>query len=261
MIRLFFIHTFAFAYRNFIFAKRNVFTVVEMLFWPIMTVLSVGLMGSFLSLEENTLAFVMTGAVASGVLQVTQLDVSYSLMYDLWSKSVKHTFLTPAGITPALMGAWIVGVVRGAIVLAMLVFMSERFFDFSLPGILSGLVFAFGIFWMSLLAGICVWVLILLYGQRAEISVWALSYVIMLLSGIYYPVDLLPEPFFTLAKLVPLTYFLDAFRSHYGFPLLFPYGIWKGLFLSLLYTFIGVGCIKLAVSKARNSGLLLQLSE
>src|SRR5262245_49723094 len=98
-----------------------------MLFWPFMTVLSVGLMGDFLKLEENTFAFVMTGAVASGVLQVTQLDVGYSLMYDMWSKSVKHTFLTPAGLTPALMGAWIVGIVRGSIVLALLVAMSARF--------------------------------------------------------------------------------------------------------------------------------------
>ena len=260
-MRLFLIHTYAFAYRNAIFAKRNVFVVVEMLFWPIMTLLSIGLMGGFLKLEENTLAFVLTGAIASGVLQVTQLDVGYSLLYDLWSKSVKHTFLTPAGITPALIGAWIVGVVRGSLVFGALIFLSRFFFQFNLPSFLPTLVFVFGVFWMSLLAGICVWILILLYGQRAEISVWALSYVVMLLSGIYYPVNLLPEPFYTMAQLVPLTYFLDGFRSHYGFPLLFADGVWRGLFLNLIYTFAGIGCVRLAISHARKTGLLLQLSE
>src|SRR4051812_32853384 len=98
----------AFTYRNYLFAKRNVYFFVEMLFWPLMTLLSVGLMGSFLKLDEKTLAFVMTGAVASGVLQVTQLDVGYSILYDVWSKSIKHTFLTPVGLAPALFGSWIV---------------------------------------------------------------------------------------------------------------------------------------------------------
>jgi ABC-2 type transport system permease protein len=218
-------------------------------------------MGSFLKLEENALSFVLTGAIASGVLQVTQLDVGYSLLYDLWSKSIKHTFLTPAGITPALLGAWIVGIVRGMIVLGVLIFLSGFFFDFKLPSALSTLIFVWGIFWMSLLAGICVWVLILIYGQRAEISVWALSYVIMLLCGIYYPVDLLPEPFYSVARLVPLTYFLDHFRAHYGFPLLFPDGLWRGTLLILVYALAGIGCVRMALEHARKTGLLLQLSE
>lgn len=257
----FFIHTFAFAYRNYIFAKRNVFVVVEMVFWPMITVLSIGLMGSFLKLEENTLAFVMTGAIASGILQVTQLDVGYSLLYDLWSKSVKHTFLTPAGITPAILGAWLIGVVRGSAVMAALVVLSWYYFGFELPSVLAGISIAFGVFWMALLAGLVVWILILIYGQRAEISVWALSYIVMLLSGIYYPVDLLPEPFFTVARFVPLTYFLDGFRQHYGFELLFPNGIWIGWLLNIVYTFVGIWCVRLAITHARRTGLLLRLSE
>ena len=47
-MRDFLIHTFAFCYRNYIFAKRNIFVVVEMLFWPMMGILSIGLMGGFL---------------------------------------------------------------------------------------------------------------------------------------------------------------------------------------------------------------------
>lgn len=260
-MKLFLLHTAAFAYRNYIFAKRNVFVVVEMLFWPVMAVLSVGLMGSFLKLEENSLAFVMTGAIASGVLQVTQLDVGYSLLYDLWSKSVKHTFLTPAGLTPALLGAWIVGIVRGTIVFAVLVLLSKIFFQLTLPSFLPMVSFLLGVFWMSLLAGMCVWALILIYGQRAEISVWALSYLVMVLCGIYYPVNLLPEPFLTLAQCVPLTYFLDGVRSHYGFQPLFSNGILKGWLLNFFYAFVGIGCVRLALNHARRTGLLLRLSE
>ena len=43
---------FAFAYRDWLFARRNIFAVVEMLFWPIVGMLSIGLMGNFLRLER-----------------------------------------------------------------------------------------------------------------------------------------------------------------------------------------------------------------
>ena len=233
--RLFSLHSFAFGYRNYIFAKRNVFFVVEILFWPIMTVLTIGLMGGFLKLDQNALGFVLTGAIASGVLQVAQLDVGYSILYDVWSKSIKHTFLTPAGITASLAGSWVTGILRGSLVLAILLYLSSRFFNFSMPGFLSSLQFMLGVFWMALLAGICVWILIIMYGQRAEIAVWAISHVVMLFCGIYYPVDLLPGPFYAMAQWVPLTYFMDAYRSHYGFPVLFQQGLLKGWALNLGY--------------------------
>jgi ABC-2 type transport system permease protein len=260
-MRLFLLQIFAFAYRNFLFAKRNVFMVVEMVFWPVIGVLSVGLMGGFLELGANTLSFVLIGALASGVLQITQLDVGYSVLYDLWSKSVKHTFLTPIRLTSALVGAWMVGMIRGGVVFALLVFLAQWFFQFQLPGFLPSLNFLAGIFWMSLIAGILVWILILNYGQRAEISVWALTYLLMIFCGIYYPVSLLPEPFFTLARFLPLTYFLDEARSYYGFSLVFPHGLWFGWILNFVYTFFGIFFASLAIQRAYRTGLLVRLSE
>lgn len=260
-MRHFWINTYAFAYRNAIFAKRNVFVVVEMLFWPIMSVLTTGLMGGFLRLDENTLAFVLTGAIAAGILQVTQLDVGYSLMYDVWSKSVKHTFLAPFSLPSAFLGAWLVGIARGTVVFVVLAGLSKIFFHFILPPFGAALMFLFGTFWMSLLVGSFIWILILLYGQRAEIAVWAMTYLVMVLCGIYYPVDLLPGPFYWMARLVPLTYFMDAVRTHYGFPSLFQHALLQGLGLSFVYTLIGVACTQKAVRHARQSGILVRLSE
>lgn len=260
-MRLFLIQTAAFAYRNAIFAKRNVFVLVEMLFWPVIGVLSIGLMGGFLELSQNALAFVMTGAITAGILQVTQLDVGYSLLYDVWSKSLKHSFLAPIRITSAVLGAWIIGIVRGGIVFGVLVFLAKIFFTFKLPSFTAIFFFLLGVFLMSLLVGIAVWVLILLYGQRAEISVWALSYLVMVLCGIYYPVNKLPEPFLTFAKMLPLTYFLDAVRTEYGFTSLFHHALLKGIALSLAYTFAGIGCARLAMRHAHRTGLTVRISE
>ena len=65
--------TLAFTYRNMIFAVRNFFTFAEMLFWPGVTLISIGLMGDYLHLGSKALTFILTGAVTGGILQVTQL--------------------------------------------------------------------------------------------------------------------------------------------------------------------------------------------
>jgi len=104
---------------------------MEILFWPVVGLLSVGIMGSFLELRENTLAFVLTGAITAGVLQVTQLDVSYSLLYDIWSKSIKHTFLAPITQYDYIVGSWLVGVSRGGLVFTLLGFSQRKSLGFN----------------------------------------------------------------------------------------------------------------------------------
>src|SRR5882672_1983925 len=174
---------FAFAYRDWLFARRNIFSVVEMLFWPIVGMLSIGLMSNFLGLQRATQAYILTGAIALGTLQVTQLDVAYALLHDIWSKSVKHTFLTPTGVVEYLVGPWLVGMARGTIVFALLAGLSMKAFHFYLPGWLPTLVLLSGIYLSALLMGGLVCVLILQYGQKAEISAWAFAYLFILIAG------------------------------------------------------------------------------
>jgi ABC-2 type transport system permease protein len=106
----------AFMLKNWIMTKRNVFTLFEILFWPVVGFLSVGLLVEFAALQENMRAFILVGIVSMSAVQVCQLDVSYVLLYDIWSKAVKHGFIAPVGLRHLLLGSMIVGVVRGSVV-------------------------------------------------------------------------------------------------------------------------------------------------
>lgn len=59
--------TAAFFYRNVLITKRNVFTVFETLFWPLVTLFAVGLMGSYLDLTQDLLVFILIGAITLSV--------------------------------------------------------------------------------------------------------------------------------------------------------------------------------------------------
>ncbi len=251
----------AFFLRNFLFGVRNIFTFMELLFWPSVSLVSVGLMGDFLHIQENALAFILTGAITAGVLQVTQLDVAYGLLYEVWSKSIKQTLLTPVGITESLFGAWFNGILRGGVIFIALGLSAMMLFGFTFPPLGPMLIFLVGIFGCALLLGLLVNVLLLTFGQKAEITAWMFAYLFMLLSGIYYPVTTLPPFFFHVAEWIPITYFLEYLRQYFGFTSVFTQPLLKGTTLIALYLGLGLGLMRFAFHRARKKGIILRLSE
>jgi ABC-type multidrug transport system ATPase subunit/ABC-type multidrug transport system permease subunit len=260
-IKAWFNRCYAFTYRNYLMAVRNVFAFVELLFWPIVSLISIGLLGNYLQLQEKALAFVMTGAITAGVLQVAQLDVSYSLLYEVWSKSVKQTFLTPVGTSENLFGSWVTGIVRGAVIFLVLSLAARWMFGFHFPNFLTTILYLAGICSCALLLGLLVTVLILTYGQKAEITAWMFAYVFMLICGIYYPVETLPVFFQALARIFPVTYFLEFFRQGFGFHTDARYLWLKGMGLIVLYLILGLIMMREAFHRARQKGIIVRLSE
>jgi ABC-2 type transport system permease protein len=75
------------AYKNWIISKRNVFTLFELFFWPMISLLSIGLLTKFLQIGPQMVSFLLVGAIALTILQVCQIDVAYVLLFDMWSRA------------------------------------------------------------------------------------------------------------------------------------------------------------------------------
>ncbi len=257
------VSTWAFAHRNIIMARRNVFFLFELTFWPGVAMLSHGLLTRFLDLTPAMTAFILVGTVALSAVQVCQLDVAYAVLFDIWSKSMKHQFLAPVRIHHLAVGSWLVGVARGVAVFALMAWIGAWAFGFDFVGAgpVSLALFLLGCFLTALAVGLLVCALVLLFGTRAETSAWAAVNFIMMLSGIYYPVSVLPAWVQSVSAAIPLTYFLDAFRAGYGFPSQFAHPFLTGFALVTGYVLLGHWALAAAITHARRTGLLLKLSE
>jgi ABC-2 type transport system permease protein len=249
--------------RNALMGIRNVFFFFELLFWPIVGVLSIGLMTRFLGLTAAQAAFVLVGTLALSVINVCQLEVAYAMLLDVWSKSVKHQFMAPIGVRHLTIGAWLVGMLRGLVIFVLLSALGAWAFDFHVlaPGVGGAAIFLFGCFLTAFIVGVAVCALITLFGSRAEAFAWASVNLVLVLAGIYYPVSVLPRSVALVAKAIPLTYFLDAYRAHFGFPAEFRAPIATGLLLSAVYAVLAHWAFRAAVERARRTGLLLKMSE
>jgi len=244
-------------------AKRNVFSLFEILFWPVVGFFSVGLLTSFLELDPNKTGFILVGIISMSVIQVCQMDVAYVLLYDLWSKSLKHTFIAPVDSLQLIFGSWLIGVIRSFFVFVVLASCSVFLFgfDFLRPGVGPLLLFLLGLSLTAASVGMSVCILILLYGYMADVAAWSLSSLMALVCGIYYPVSILPFPLPEIAQAIPLTYFLAYFRSFYGFDEGFTNVLGWGFGLAGLYVVVEALLFKAVLHRARKNGILLKLSE
>jgi ABC-2 type transport system permease protein len=249
--------------RNAIMGMRNVFFFFELLFWPVVGVLSIGLMTRFLGLSAEQGAFVLVGTIALSVVNVCQLEVAYAMLLDVWSKSVKHQFVAPIGVRHLTVGAWLVGMLRGFAIFVLLAALGAWAFEFHVlaPGVGAVAAFLAGCFLTAWIVGVLVCALVTLFGNRAEAFAWASVNLVLVLAGIYYPISVLPGPVAAAAAAIPLTYFLDAYRAHFGFPSEFTAPLATGFAMSAIYAVLAHWVFRAAVERARRTGLLLKMSE
>lgn len=247
-------------YKSWIMAKRNFFTIFEVIFWPFIGLMSIGLMASFFSMDENTVSFILIGAIAFSIVQVCQIDVAYVMLFDMWSKSIKHTFISPVRGHHLIIGSLLFGILRSIIVFIILVIISYYAFGFNFftGGVIPVIVFLSGLFLTSASIGILVCISILSFGQRAEVAAWTITGIMMFICGIYYPVSILPPVLQIIARAIPLTYFLEYMRSFYGFG---EANVILGFALGLFYFLAGIIALDIAIIKARRTGIMLRLSE
>lgn len=248
------------AYKNWIISKRNIFTIFELFFWPMISLLSIGLLTRFLKVDERMGSFLLVGAIALTILQVAQMDVAYVLLFDMWSKSIKNTFIAPVRSYHLVFGALLFGILRGCVVFLILVVVSHYLFGFNflVGGPVPVIIFLAGVFTTAAIIGITVCISILTFGQKADVAAWSLSGLILLVSGIYYPVNVLPGPLQAAARAIPLTYFLEYYRSVF---IPEPHNLALGASLAVLYLVVGLILFDRAIERARRTGIMLRLSE
>jgi ABC-2 type transport system permease protein len=257
------IQIWAFVFKNWIITKRNVFSFFEILFWPVVGLFSVGLLTLFLRLDTNMTGFILIGVISMSVIQVCQIDIAYVLLYDLWSKSMKHTFIAPIHAFQLVLGSWFIGMMRSFFVFLLLSVFSAYVFHFNFlrPGFVPLSLFLLGLFLTSVLIGVSVCILVLLFGYKAEVAAWSLVSLITLICGIYYPISILPFPLPEIAQAIPLTYFLEYFRSFYGFHGGLRNILGWGFGLVGIYLIIEAILFKAVLHRARKTGVLIKLSE
>ncbi|HKW08236.1 MAG TPA: ABC transporter permease [Candidatus Dormibacteraeota bacterium] len=214
---------FGFAERQLYVYKRYWVWEVVWLFYSIVSVLSIGFLASGLgslgaggaSFDlRRTQLYLLIGALLWGYLSLVFMEAAYAIAWERWEGTIEYTFMAPVRRMTHLMGICLFaigyGLVRTFIVLIAAVAIFDL--DFSHANFLGTLVVLTASIVPLIGLAILTSVLPLLSPQKGEQMSFAVQGFMLLVSGVYYPLTVLPAPLQAAGMISPLTYALAGMR-------------------------------------------------
>ena len=249
--------------------------IADLLYWPALQMITWGFLQSYLvKAPQGQAAGNVAGhaAVAAGtligaillwdILLRGQIGFSVTFLEEMWSRNIGNLLMSPLRPVELLLALMTMSVLRLAVGLIPVSGLAILFFGFNLWGLGVALaVFFANLIITSWSIGIVVSGLILRNGMGAENVAWTVTFMLLPLCAVYYPVAVLPLWLRPLAWCLPPTYVFEGMRQ-----LLVSHVFRADLMLDaaalnvVLFTAASVAFL-LLLRSARRHGSLLQLGE
>jgi ABC-2 type transport system permease protein len=207
--------SYAFVERNFNLSRRYWGWELAFLVYSAAGALSISFIGVQLG-DARLLLTLMVGAIFWNYLSVVFSWIAETISVERWEGTLEYTMMAPVHRSTHLLGsvayAMVFGLVHtAAILLAMVVF----FPNLALTNANALTVVSFFVLGSFSFVGIAMLaaILPLLYVERGAQMTFVLQSVLLLVSGVYYPIDVLPGWMQVLSHLSPATYAIDGVRK------------------------------------------------
>jgi ABC-2 type transport system permease protein len=204
--------------RNFHLIRRYLGWEAVFLFYNVINALTIGLIGLAMPAgpaRNREVVYLAIGALLWNFLSILFQEVSQSVQWERWEGTIEYSFMAPIHRLTYLGGVCIWAVLYGLARTLVVLLGVALFFHVSLAGanlVGAGLVLiASSIPFIGL--GLMAAVLPLLSTERGAQATQVVQGVMLLVSGVYYPVAVLPTWIRWAAVLSPATYTLRAVRA------------------------------------------------
>jgi len=202
-------------WRAAIYLRRSPVNFFDLIVWPLVLVIPFGLFAKYTASSQTLLMILIIGSIGWVTTGAVQRELALNFMIEVWQRTIKKSRVLPISDFTFVTGNWLVGIVRGIITFGLIA--AIAFFLFGLnvfAGDLAVLALIFlGICLSGLIIGMFVISMVKLLGHRADVIAWFMTEIIVVFSGIYYSVTLLPQGLRYIAYASPLTYIFESFRQ------------------------------------------------
>jgi ABC-2 type transport system permease protein len=207
--------SYAFIERNFFLTRRYWGWELAFLVYSVAGALSISLIGADQG-SPRLILLLMIGAIFWNYLSVVFSWIAETITVERWEGTLEYTMMAPIRRWSQLLGSVVYAMVYGLIHTAVIFVVLVLFF----PGLdLSSANPGTTVLFMALGSfsfvgiGILAAILPLLYVERGAQMTFVVQSSLLLVSGVYYPIDILPGWMQVLSHLSPATYVLDGVRA------------------------------------------------
>jgi ABC-2 type transport system permease protein len=224
--------------------------LVDAFWWSLISLFVFGFLTLFIGrlTGNDDATTILVGLVLWEVLRLGQDSITLTALREIWSRNLSMIFTTPVSATEYFIAQMIQGIIKTSCIMVMMSVLAYYFYDISMLRLSWGLpLYVLNILFFSWSAGISVLGLLFKFGTRLQALVWSLIVILQPISGVFYPVEILPAPIQWFAYAFPVTYIFEAARYTYltgvvdgkaiviAFVLNVIYGIAAVLFFSAMF--------------------------
>ena len=165
--------------------------------------------------QLDLVLFLGIGTVVWAYLRAVFSNVGEMVAWERWEGTIEYTMMAPISRLAHMLGVSLFSIIYGLIRSALLLGVLSLFFsvDLSHANIVGATVILLAGSISFLGFGIMAAVLPLLFPERGEELTFVISSILLLVSGVYYPISVLPNWMQPLATISPATYVLEGMRA------------------------------------------------
>ena len=257
---------YALVLRNIHIWRGSIMRIVDSIYWPAVQMITWGFFSQFLSVQTSyvgqAVAVLLSGLMLWEVVVRGNLSLSIAFLEEMWSRNLGHLFVSPIRSWELATGIIIVAILRTLLGMIPVSLMAWAFFGYSIYSLGMPLIAFFAILQMfSWSIGLAMSGMIMRVGQSAESFAWAAVFILMPVSGVYYPVSVLPHWLQVISWGLPPAYVFEGMRAimtektvHWDL-LGFAFG------LSAVYLVVGFQVFQWFFRSSRRAGSLLGQGE
>jgi ABC-2 type transport system permease protein len=206
--------SYAFMERNFFLTRRYWGWEIAFLIYSVAGALSISLIGADQG-SPRLILLLMVGAIFWNYLSVVFSWIAETIAVERWEGTLEYTMMAPIRRSSHLLGsvlyAMVYGLVHTAVILVVLILFFPQLPVTNANPATVVLFMALGSF-SFVGIGMIAAILPLLYVERGAQMTFVVQSCLLLVSGVYYSVDVLPGWMQVLSRLSPATYVLDGVR-------------------------------------------------
>ncbi len=206
--------SYAFIERNFNLTKRYWGWEIAWLVYSVAGALAVSLIGVSEG-NPRLLMVLVIGTIFWSYLSIVFEFIAEAVQWERWEGTLEYTFMAPVRRYAQLLGAAAYAVLFGLVHTLFVLLVLVLFFDLDLSNANFATAAAFTLLGTVSFAGIGIAasILPLMYVERGAQMVFVIQSLLLLVSGVYYSVDVLPGWMQAISHFSPATYVLDGLRA------------------------------------------------
>jgi ABC-2 type transport system permease protein len=199
--------------------QRSPHRSFDLTLWPLVDTILFGSIAVLFARQNGSggaqgAAYLLVGTVLWHVVYQAQIAVATGFLEETWSRNLLSIMVTPLSEVEFLAGVASFSLIKSVAGVGVVALTATALYSFNITALGFGLIPVFALLTVvGWAVALFVVGLVLRFGMGAEALAWGVMFIIMPLSGAFYPITVLPGWLQPVSKALPTTHAFAAGRS------------------------------------------------